>query len=196
VQVQRADGYSLLEVVFTAALIVTVAGMSVPQMLITIDAVRAAGAARHVSARLQRARMEAISRSTAVAMQFTTVAGRHAYAMYVDGNRNGVLTRDIQDGVDRQIGAIEQLGDSFAGVDFGALPDLPPVDPGGVAPGADPIRLGAANLVTFTALGTSSTGSLYVRGRRREQYVIRVFGETGKTRVLKFDSHAQQWKPL
>jgi type II secretory pathway pseudopilin PulG len=190
-----ALGYTLVELMFVSALMVTVAGASVPQALITIDAVRAAGAARHISARLQRVRMEAIARSTPVAMQFTANAGRYTYAVYVDGNRNGVLTRDIRDGIDRRIGAVESLGDSFTGVDFGASPDLPPVDPGGAPPGADPIRLGASSLLTFTALGTSSTGSLYLRGRRGEQYVIRIFGETGKTRVLKFDVHTQQWKP-
>ena len=83
----------------------------------------------------------------------------------------------------------------FAGVDFGALPGLPPVDPGGTPPGTDPIRLGSGNILTFTPLGTASTGSLYVRGRRNSQYVIRIIGETGKTRVLKFDLVSQEWKP-
>ena len=28
------------------------------------------------------------------------------------------------------------------------------------------------------------------------QYVVRFYGQTGKTRVLKFDVRARQWKPL
>src|SRR5262245_63470355 len=108
--------------------------------------------------------MEAVARSTSVAMRFKTDASGYTYAAYVDGNRNGVLTRDIQAGVDRQIAAVEHLGDSFAGVEFGTLPDLPPVDPGGTPPGADPIRIGASDLLTFTPRGTSTTGSLYIRG--------------------------------
>ena len=72
---------------------------------------------------------------------------------------------------------------------------LPAVDAGGTPPGTDPIKLGSSNILTFTALGTSSSGSLYVRGRRNAQYVIRILGETGRVRVLKFDSRAQQWKP-
>ena len=73
--------------------------------------------------------------------------------MYVDGNRNGVLTRDIQRGIDRLIAAVERLPDQFAGVEFGAIPGLPAVDPGGTAPGTDPIRLGSGNIASFSAHG-------------------------------------------
>jgi hypothetical protein len=45
-------------------------------------------------------------------------------------------------------------------------------------------------------MGTSSTGSLYIRGRGTAQYVIRVMGETGRVHVLKFNARTRQWKPL
>ena len=116
--------------------------------------------------------------------------------LFQDGNGNGVRTRDIQRGADRQIQAPERLRDQFTGIDFGTLPGLPPIDPAGSPPGDDPIRLGSSDILTFSALGTSSSGSLYIRGRRTAQYVIRILGESGKTRLLKFDSNARQWKPL
>jgi hypothetical protein len=116
--------------------------------------------------------------------------------VYVDGNRNGVLTREIQRGIDRRIGAPERLSDQFTGVDFGAIPGLPPVDPGGTAPGSDPIRLGAGSFASFSARGTSSSGTVYIRSQRDAQYAVRIFGETGKTRMLKFDRRARQWIPL
>jgi hypothetical protein len=119
----------------------------------------------------------------------------YSYAVYVDGNRNGVRTIEIQRGTDSRLVAPERLVDQFPGVDFGAVPGLPAVDPGGIPPGDDPIRLGAANLATFTASGTSSSGSLYIRGRNA-QYVVRIYGQTGKTRVLRFDARSRQWKGL
>ena len=82
------------------------------------------------------------------------------------------------------------------GVDFGAVPGLPAVDPGGTPPGTDPIRLGSGSLASFSAMGTASSGSVYIRGRRNVQYVVRIYGETGKTRTLKFDPRANKWKPL
>jgi len=160
-----------------------------------VDEVRTAGAVRYLSTRLQRARLDSVVRSTDVGLQFVGAGGGYTVGIYRDGNGNGIRSRDIQRGVDPLIGALERLPDLFAGVDFGALPGLPPVDPGGTPPGTDPIRLGSSNILTFTPLGTASTGSLYVRGRRNIQYVVRIVGETGKTRVLKFDAVSQQWKP-
>lgn len=190
-----ASGYSVLELVFVAGTIGTLSGIAVPQFLTALDNFRTAGAARYVSARLQRVRMEAVMRSADVALQVTQTAGGYCFGVYADGNRNGIRTRDIQRGIDRALGATERLADHFTGVDFGAIRNLPPVDPGGTPPGDDPIRIGAGNLATFTTAGTATAGSVYIRGRTA-QYVVRIFGETGKTRVLKFDSRTRQWRPL
>ena len=191
-----SHGYSVLELVFVAALGVTMSAAAVPQYLSAIDDFRAAGATRYVSSRFQRARMEAVVRSAEVALQFTQTSTSYTYAVYVDGNRNGVLTRDIQRGTDRLIGAAERLPDQFLGVDFGAIPGLPPIDSGSTAPGTDPIRLGAGSFASFSAAGTSSSGTVYIRSRRDAQYAVRIFGETGKTRMWKFDRGARQWRPL
>ena len=131
-----------------------------------------------------------------VAMKFTQSAAGYSYAVYVDGNRNGVLSRDIQSGIDRVIVPAERLPDQFPGVEFGAIPGLPPVDTGGTPPGTDPIRLGLADMASFSAVGTSSSGTVYIRSRRDAQYAVRIFGDTGKTRMLKFDARTRLWKQL
>lgn len=190
------SGYSLVELAFVTGLIVTVSGIAVPQMLSGLDDMRARGASRYISARLHRARAEAVARSADVTMQFTLVDGVYTYAVYLDGNRNGVRTRDIERGIDRPIGATERLGDSFSGVDFGAIPGLPPVAPAAAPPREDPIRLGPTGFASFSALGSATPGSLYIRSRRGAQYVVRIFGETGKTRVLRFNARTKQWAPL
>jgi hypothetical protein len=189
-------GYSLLELVFAIALGITVGAVAIPQYLAALDDFRTSGATRYVSARFQRARMEAVMRSTSVAIHFTEMPDGYHYTGYLDGNGNGVLTQDIQNGVDRRINATERLRDHFAGVEFGALPGLPPIDPGSTAPGVDPIRLGVSSLASFTALGTSSSGTVYIRGRGDAQYAVRIFGDTGKTRMLKFERHTGHWRPL
>jgi hypothetical protein len=178
------------------ALSVTLSAAAVPEYLIAVDEARANGAAHHISGRLQRARMEAVLRSAMVGMQFTQTAGGYSYAVYVDGNGNGVLTRDIQHGADRLIVAAERLPGQFTGVEFGAIPGLPAVDSGGVAPGADPIRLGAGNIASFSALGTSSSGTVYIRSRRDAQYAVRISGETGRTRMWKFEPRTGRWRQL
>ena len=191
-----AVGYSVIELVFVLGISVTVAAAAIPQLLTGIDEWRTAGAAQYVSARFQRARMEAVLRSASVAVLFTKDATGYSYAVYADGNGNGVLSRDIQRGVDRRIAAVERLSEQFTGVDFGTIAGLPAIDGGGTPPGSDPIRLGAANCATFAAAGTSSSGTVYVRGRGGAQYAVRIFGDTGKVRRLRFDRAVWQWKPM
>jgi type II secretory pathway pseudopilin PulG len=190
-------GYSVLELMMVLGLCASLSAATVPEYLTAVDEIRASGAAHHVSARLQRARVEAVRRSTMVGLQFTQAAGgRYSYALYVDGNRNGVLALDIQRGVDRSIAAIERLPDQFSGIEFGVVPGLPPIDAGGAAPGADPIHLGASSIASFSAVGTATSGTVYIRSRRGAQYAVRILGETGRTRMLKFEPRARKWRQL
>ena len=189
-------GYSFLELIFALGLIVTVVATATPQLMLTVDDARAAGAARFVAAKLRETRMNAIARSTDVGLEFVSTPSGYTYAAYIDGNGNGIRTAEIRTGVDGPLTPAERLRDRFDGVDLGVLPGLPSVDAGSSPPGGDPIKLGTSNILTFTPSGTSSSGSLYLRGRRDLQYVIRIFGETGKTRVLRFHSRSRQWRPL
>ena len=188
-------GYSLIELACAMAIAGALSGLALPGLLANIDDLRAIGAARYLTTRLQRARTEAVARSSDVALQFISTAGGYAYGVYVDGNGNGVRTAEIQQGIDRELVPPERLPALFSGVDFGVLPGLPAVDSGGTPPGTDPIKLGASNILTFSPIGTASSGSLYILGRRGAQYVVRVSGETGRTRVLKFDPAAGRWNP-
>ena len=193
---RRTAGYSLIELVFTLALIVTLGGIAIPPILAALDDFRAYGAVRYMSGRLHEARMTAVARNANTAMRFTRGERSYAYDVYLDGNRNGVRSADIARGVDPQIQKEERLSDLFSGVDFGAVPGLPSVEPGSPPPGDDPVRFGSTSMAVFSALGTSTPGSLYIRGRRDAQYAVRLFGQTGKIRVLKFDPKTRLWKPL
>ena len=191
-----AGGYSTIELVFVVGLIMTISTVSIPNMLTGLDDHNAAAAARYLATRLQRARMEAVVRSRAVAVRFNqSSGGRYVFAVYVDGNHNGVTAHDIGQGIDQIIAPAESIDDAFPGIEFGALPGLPPVEPGGVPPGNDSIRLGTSDSATFTPSGTSTSGSVYLRSRAA-QYVVRIFGETGKTRVLRFNPRTRHWEPL
>ena len=187
--------FSFIEIMFVLGTAATVSAVAVPETLATIDDSRTAAAARYISTRLQRTRMEAVSRNGSAALRLSRLPDHYEFGGYVDGNGNGVLSRDIQSGVDQLFQPVDRLGDHFSGVDFGATADLPAVDPTSPAPGDDPIRLGSSDMVTFTPTGTATSGSLYIRGRRGSQYVVRVYGETGKTRVLRFNAGSGQWIP-
>jgi prepilin-type N-terminal cleavage/methylation domain-containing protein len=194
--VHSAKGFTIVELLFATGLVAVLAAAAAPQLVAGLDEWRTLGAVRYLSSRMYQARMEAAVRNADTAVRFVRAGSSYEYSIVVDGNRNGVRLSDVQNGVDGVLRAKERLADKFANVSFGALPGLPAVDPSGTAPGADPIRLGANDMVTFTPLGSSSPGSLYVRGRGNVQYVLRVFAETGKIRILKFYPGSRQWKQV
>jgi type II secretory pathway pseudopilin PulG len=189
-------GYSLLELLAAVGLMTTLTAASVPRVLAQVDQMRAAGAARYVSARLHLARMEAVARGADVALRFARTDAGYGWTTYRDGNGNGVRAHDIAQGLDREIARLECLSNSFRGVDFGVLPGLPPIEAGESAPGSDPIKIGSTNILTFAPLGTSTAGTLYILGQSHAQYAVRIFGGTGKIRTLKFDARARRWSPI
>jgi type II secretory pathway pseudopilin PulG len=184
---------SLIELVFAIALVTIMTAMTVPGMLAGLDEYRASAAARYVAAYMARARMEAIARSANVGIRFESAGARYTYAMYLDGNGDGIRTRDVDSGADPALRPAEELPDRFPGVEFGTEQGLPPVDAATAPPGDDPIHLGVSSIVTFTPSGTASSGSVYIRSAGAVQFVVRVFGETGRTRVLKFDPVTGRW---
>jgi hypothetical protein len=187
---------SFLEITFALGVAAIVAGIGTAEGSRALDEARGASAARYLSGRLQQVRMESVTRGAAAALRVTPTSTGYSFVVVIDGNGNGVLARDITNGIDRTLTASESLGDRFAGVEFGALPGVPPVDPAGIAPGIDPIRLGTSNSATFTPYGTSSPGSLYLLTRGGVQFAIRIYAETGKTRVLRFNRSSGQWMPI
>ena len=187
-------GYSLLELLFVCGLMATVAGASVPLLLSSLDASRTRGAARYLAGRLNLARMEAVKRSAYVALRVEGADTGFRYTCYVDGNGDGVRTRDIARQIDRAIGPPERLGDSFAGVAFGILDGVAAIDASEpLQAGGDPVQFGRADLLSFSPIGSATPGTFYLHGQRKQQMAVRVLGATGRVRVLRFDFRTERW---
>jgi Tfp pilus assembly protein FimT len=188
-------GFSLIELLLVVGIAATTTIVAMPGFIAAMDEYRTLGAARYLSSQFHRARAEAVARSANAAIRFEPSGNSYTFSTYVDGNRNGVSVRDIDAGIDRQLGSATSLKEQFGGVDFGTSSDLLSVD-GTPLDRADPIRFGMSNMATFTARGTATPGSVYIRGKQGTQYVLRVFGDTGKTHLLKFDQRRRQWQPV
>ena len=80
----------------------------------------------------------------------------------------------------------------FPGVRFGLMPGVPDVDGAPDQVNGDGVRIGSARILTLGANGTATGGTLYVHGRRR-QFAVRVFGVTGRTRVIRYDAKSRKW---
>ena len=188
-------GFTILELLFTIAIAGTLAAIAVPQGLRALDDFRTRAAARYLAQRIADARFSAIRRSASHGLRFEAAASDYRVSMVVDGNGNGLRTTEIQRGIDRPLTEPESLGWHFPDVTFGILEGVPDAD-GRAAGGTDGVRVGSSKLLSMNPDGTSSSGTLYVHGRERSQYAVRVFGATGRVRVLKYDHVRRQWVDL
>jgi prepilin-type N-terminal cleavage/methylation domain-containing protein len=185
-------GFTILELLFVLAIAGTLTTIAVPQSLRALDDFRARSAARHLAQRLGDARLRAIKRSQAYGLRFEAGTPDYRITTVMDGNANGLRAIDLQNGVDRTLSQPELLAAHFQGIEFGILDGVPDAD-GQPANGADGVRVGVSRLLTLNPDGTSSSGTLYVHGRTRTQYAVRVLGVTGRVRVLRFDHGRRRW---
>jgi prepilin-type N-terminal cleavage/methylation domain-containing protein len=185
-------GFTILELLFVLAIAGTLTTIAVPQGLRALDDFRTRAAARYLAQRLVDLRLGAIKRSLAHGLRFEAATPDYRITTVVDGNANGLRTADLQKGIDRTLTQPEMVGTHFTNVVFGILDDVPDAD-GQPANGTDGVRVGVSKLLAMNPDGTSTSGTLYVHGRDRAQYAVRVLGVTGRVRVLKFDHVRRRW---
>lgn len=153
-------------------------------------------AAAELSAGFLRARAYALTKGISVALKFRKDGGRWEWALFRDGNGNGVLNAEIASGVDRSLGLaiVWPRADVIPGI----LKGTPVPDPG--SPGSaldrldDPIRFNSSDLCSFSPLGESTPGSVYLWDGRDRMAVVRVFGRSAKVRTLFHYRGEKSWR--
>jgi hypothetical protein len=185
-------GFSLVELMFAVAVTTTVTAIALPQAMNALDEYRTRAAAHYLAMRVADARVAAIKRSSYVGLRFEAVGADYRFTGVADGNGDGLHTIDVQRGDDPVIAGADMLTWHFNGVTFGILAGVPEAD-GSPASTADGVRVGASRLLSMNPNGSSSSGTLYVRGRGRSQYAVRVLGATGRIRVLRYAEPSRAW---
>ena len=176
-----AAGHTLLELILVLAITGVLAAAAIPETMAGVERSRTLGAARYLAGRLALARTQAVARSANVALQFVADDGTFTVAAYRDGNGNGVLTRDINTGIDSVVDAPVRFTDLFPRVSLFLS------DP------SESSTPDTSALLSFTPVGTASSHSLYVRGRDGSEYAVRVLGATGRIRVLRHVTATHKW---
>jgi hypothetical protein len=129
-------------------------------------------------------------------MKFRKNGNRYEWALYVDGNGNGIRTAEIASGIDRPLGiAIPwSRNDVLPGILTGTrVPD--PSNPGHTLDRPDdPIRFNLSDICSFSAVGESTPGSVYLWDGHDRMAVVRVFGRTAKIRTLYYRRGEEEWK--
>lgn len=148
------------------------------------DHSRGYAAARYFASRLGLARVQAVSRGAAIGLRFDSHPRGITFSVFQDGNGNGIRSADILAGIDSQIEPAIALSDHFPDVNIGLTPN---------SPVNDPVQVGLTNILTFTPVGTATSGTIYISDRAGTQWAVRVLGATGRTRVLRYDPSTQGW---
>jgi Tfp pilus assembly protein FimT len=182
--VRCSGGYTFLEILFVSALMCILAGISVPSIATVVERSRGAGAARYLATRIALARARAVARSTTVALHFQQGDRGVSFTMIEDGNGDGVRTADIDEKIDRIIEDRVLLSDLFPGAAIGVAAGTP---------ATDAVALGGTTILSFTPEGTATSGSVYITGRDGTQWVVRVLGVTGRSRVLRYERVTKAW---
>ena len=190
-------GFTLIDLVVVLAVLGSLLTLGVPSLLRGTDDLRLHMAAGEIAGVLRSSRSFAQRYDANVAVKFNTGKnGVVTFALYRDGNGNGVLNKDITSGKDRLVMPPQSLKFMGRDVGFGFPPGPPPRDPGTGKPMDrldDPIRFNDSDLASFSPLGTSTPGSVYLCNRSGRLMVVRVFDRTGKVSLLAYDAKTQKW---
>lgn len=189
-------GAALIDVVVASSLCVIMAAIAVPVIGGTLERERTIIGAQYLAGQLTRARLDSLKRARSVAVRLEVIDDRTRFQLFADGNGNGVLQRDIGRGIDLPLTSPEWLDTQARDVSLRVNQTITDVAGAAtLAPGDDPLRIGNTALLAFSPLGSATSGTLYVAARRGPQLAIRVFGATGRVRVLMFDTPTRQWHP-
>lgn len=189
----------MLELLGVAVIVGVTAVLLLPGLLRFSRSVRLDFAASEVMGALRLARSHAVRYSTKVGVKFREDSrGRISFTIYRDGDGDGVLNRDIDSGVDPQLAPSRQLIHMGQQIRFGFPRGPAPRDPGDPRRRLnrldDPIRFNRSDLASFNHLGGSTPGSVYLTDGLYHLAVVRVFGFTGKVKVMRYDPETETWK--
>jgi hypothetical protein len=190
-------GWSLFELLLVLTATAWFLALATPGVTRLRREVALRSAVHEASVAFYLARAYAISRNRNVGLKFRKNGDRYEWAMYADGNGNGVRTPEIASGVDRYLGFSYPWtrGDVLPAIMTGTrVPD--PGSPGHDLDRIDdPVRFNASDICSFSAMGECTPGSVYLWDGHDGMAVLRVFGGTAKLRCLYYRRGERDWTP-
>ena len=192
-------GFQLFELLIVLTILGLVATAGIPRVLDWTRGLKVDLAAHELVGVLRLARSYAVRHSAKVGLKLRPGEGsRVTYTLYRDGDGDGVLTVDIDSGVDPAVGPTRELAHFGSQVRFGFPPGLVPRDPGDPRRRLDrlddPIRFNRSDIASFNHLGGSTPGSLYLTDGRYLLSVVRVYGRTGKVKIMRYEPESEKWQ--
>ncbi len=195
-QSARHEGWSAIDSLLALVVLGLLATAAAPIALRVIGDVRTAAAAREFAVQFQALRWKSVTDNRNVGLYFEPSGGTWRWWEVRDGNGNGLRTIEVRNGTDAKVSGPHRIESTHRGVRIGfpngqPVPDIPPQN-GWV--GTDPVRFGAADLISFSPRGRSSSGTLFLTDGRHRLYGVRLYGVATRIRVWRWDAGERRWR--
>lgn len=189
-------GFTLLEILTVVAIIGMIVGVSLPafESMRRRNAVRVATS--DIRAIFHLARIRAITRGTNTGLKFIrNPEGLWSFAMYDDGDGDGVRNDDIRRGVDRLVARPKPVL-STVGIASISLPMRRIADPDGgwLRASASPVQFNQSAICSFSSRGQCTPGTIFLSDQAGEVWGLRAYAATAKLRVIKYDFRTSRWE--
>lgn len=190
----RERAFSLAETLTVVAIVGLIVAVSVPGF----SALRRRAALRSASAQLRtifhEARSRAIARGEHCGLKFLRIGAEWHFAIYDDGDGDGVRNDDIKSGKDRMVEPPRVVLPESRAVTIGLTSDSirdPDGDP--LPPTKSPVAFNASTICSFSPIGQSTPGTIYLTDRAGDLFAVRVYGATARIRVLRYVRTTKRW---
>lgn len=190
-------GYTLAELLGVLAIVAMAVALALPAAAMLRDGGRAAAGARTMATILSAQRWKSVAGHRVRGLQFRKVGNGWSWREVADGNGNGLRSAEITRGIDPVLTPDDALERQVPDVKLGFPPGGPyPEAPPGtetLSAGDDPVRFGRSDLVSFSPVGSASSGTLYVTDGRNGLFAVVLFGPTTRLRVWRYRPLERRW---
>ncbi|HXV60536.1 MAG TPA: prepilin-type N-terminal cleavage/methylation domain-containing protein [Vicinamibacteria bacterium] len=175
-----ARGYGLLELLLVMIVIAIMTAVALPRTTAYVREQRVRGAAVYLRSLLRQVRARAAAEARYIGLVFEEADRDPVFTIYADGNGNGIRRADIAAGTEIRLREPYKLSEKFPGVRYGSLPT------GASMPFFPGLQIGASKIVSFSPLGSCTTGSVFLSNESGVVYAIVILGATGRVRIARY----------
>lgn len=192
---RRQKGFTLLELIAVMAIVGILALIAVPSFATYRRHASLRAEAVQLRSIFRAARSRAIARNANAGVRFAQRGSQWTFALYDDGDGDGIRGDDIAAGIDRCYAAPTVLMPEFHIATIALLP-VTIRDPDGdlLPPTASAVQFGRAQMCSFSPTGAGTPGTAYITNTDGEIFAIRVLGGSGRVRVLRYNAMKKKWE--
>src|SRR5476651_2464372 len=193
---RKANGYMLAEMLTTVAILGILAAIALPATFSRMRWMAMHTVAKRVRFLLLTVKSDAEAASRQRAVRFSQLNGQWRYAIYEDGDGDGVRNDDIAAGRDPLVAGPYTFLDDSAGVTLG-FPSSGVTHPDTnvrIDPESSPVNFNGSSLCSFSPNGDATPGTLYLTDGSQAA-AVRSPGEGGNVYVLHYQASEGVWVP-